>query len=233
MGKSTFTRRNLRGGIGIHNVRTGTAIDRYSFGELNTDFYEKTILPTKADSLPGLDDNDCEYIRIWKGRLYGIFNNAGVVTLRSYSIPPTDAWSAAILTLDGKNTGYNTAHYDDHLVINYGEKMVLIDASGNATLQAHTAIDDAQDQSVATEISHIINWQGELYGINSDRLFVIYNGITKVWDNLSVAPLPANRHGERPRCSGRRKRGARSVCHHHRRDLCLGYYQCSVEPNPG
>ena len=88
-GKSTFVRRNLRGGLGIYKVRTGTAIDRYSWGELNTDFYEKAILPTKATELAGVADNTCELLRIWSGALYGVFNDDGLVTLRKY-LPLTE-----------------------------------------------------------------------------------------------------------------------------------------------
>ena len=189
-GKSTFVRRNLRGGLGIYKVRTGTAIDRYSWGELNTDFYEKAILPTKAVELPGLVDNTCELLQIWSGALYGVFNDDGLVTIRKY-LPLNDDWSDALATLDGKHTSYSWAHYKNQLVISYGEKMVLVDTSGVASLEVHQTL-DSTDTAVPTEISFVVNWQGELYGINSENLLVIYNANTKVWDNLSVAALPAN-----------------------------------------
>ena len=189
-GKSTFVRRNLRGGLGIYKVRTGTAIDRYSWGGVNTDFYEKAILPTKATSLPEVDDSTCELLRIWNGALYGVFDNSGTATLRRY-LPLSSGWTDALATLDGKHTGYNSAHYKNQLVINYGEKMVLVDTSGVATLQAHEAVDE-NDANIATEIRFIVNWQGELYGINDQNLLVIYNANNNVWDNLSVPALPTN-----------------------------------------
>ena len=189
-GRSTFVRRNLRGGLGIYKVRTGTAIDRYSWGELNTDFYEKAILPTKAESLPEVADNTCEYLRIWNGTLYGIFNEDDTVTLRKY-LPLNNEWSDALATLDGTHTGYSWAHYNNQLVINYGPKMAIVDSTGTATIEEHQT-HDKDDNLIPIHINFIVNWQGELYGINDENLLVIFNANTKAWDNLSVAALPAN-----------------------------------------
>ena len=69
--------------------------------------------------------------------------------------------------------------------------MVLVDTTGVATLQAHQAV-DSNDANIDTEIRFIVNWQGALYGINDQNLLVIYNSNNNVWDNLSVAALPAN-----------------------------------------
>ena len=178
-GRSTVAWGGASGGIGLNTRRSSESPDKVWFSKLNLDHDDALSLPPKIRDFEAPENtSNCSLLVVFKGSLYGIFNNS---LYRRANL--SGDWGDSLADLEGTiSSNYNHVSINEKIFIPYGSKMIRIDDNGITTLDISK---DVEGTVTSLTVTHSVEYAGNIYALTDDNELVIYTDGADYWQITS------------------------------------------------
>ncbi len=166
---------DLRGGMGVEIMDPAQDADRYWFGDIQSRYKDRIILPRLATLTSSSPATACQTLTHYRNDIFGSFGTA----VHTYN-NSTDTWGSSVRTLlnnatDGAN---GIVGGTDMLVIATGSE---VDYWNNSAWARNT-----------TDIKYVVFWKDLLWGIDQAGQMYYTDDLSTAWSTDAKLQLPDN-----------------------------------------